>query len=146
MHIFRKAVASTAIAGLTLVGTASVASAQPTELPPFIASIESQLTPEEAERLQNLPPPAEEQKLDILGSLSGPSFIDQIARYFTVLSLDRLADLVRQIFGGNLGNPSGLQRERQDLENSLNSILREENSYPRNSTRKLGKSYRTSRN
>lgn len=144
MQIFRKAVASTAIAGLTLVGTASVASAQPTELPPFIASIESQLTPEEAERLQT--PPAEEQKLDILGSLSGPSFIDQIARYFTVLGLDRLADLVRQIFGGNLGNPSGLQRERQDLENSLNSILREENSYPRNSTRKLGKSYRTSRN
>ena len=128
MHIFRKAVASTAIAGLTLVSTASLASAQPTELPPAIASIESQLTPEETERLQNLSP-TEEQKFDTLGSLSGPSFIDQIARFFDSIGLDRIAYLIKQIFGASLGNPSGLERERQDLEDGLNNLVREEGVY-----------------
>lgn len=73
MSIFRRTIASTAIAGLTLIGSANVATAEPTELHSSIASIENRLTQDELHRLQNLSP-AESEKLDIIGGLSGPTF------------------------------------------------------------------------
>lgn len=133
MNSLGRTIATSAIVGLAIVSSASVASAQPTALPPAIASIESQLSPHELERLQNLSP-SEAEKFDAIGELSGPAFIQQIANFFRSIGLGQVADLILQIFGPSSPTPpdpeapielTEIEQLRLETEDTINTILRD---------------------